>query len=127
MKRIALAGIALAGVVWLAWPYYSAYTIGQAINGEDTVTLESRVSWPSVRQGIKDDFNVFFVQPAADDKTNPFAGLAAALAPALTSYMIDAFMTPSGFAALIGERNLKLAKQEISNQPAKSRSCGSGM
>jgi hypothetical protein len=43
MKSI-LAGAALAGVVWLMWPYYTAYSVGQAINDGDTVALESRVS-----------------------------------------------------------------------------------
>ena len=78
------------------------------------MTNASRVSWPSVRQGIKDDFNALFLN-AGQDKANPFAGLVASLAPAVTSYMIDAFVTPSGLAALIRERDPKLAEQEVSS------------
>ena len=114
MKSI-LAGVALAGAVWLMWPYYTAYSIGQAINDGDTATLESRVSWSSVRQGIKDDVNARFLN-AGQDKANPFAGLVATLAPAVTS-MIDAFITPAGMAALIRKRDPKVANQEISGQP----------
>jgi hypothetical protein len=114
MKSI-LAGAALAGVVWLIWPYYTAYSIGQAINDGDTAALESRVSWPSVRQGFKDDLNAGFLN-VGQDKANPFAGLVAIFAPAVTS-MIDEFVTPAGLAALIRKRDLKMAKQEDSGQP----------
>jgi hypothetical protein len=48
VKRIGVAIAAAASVVWLAWPYLSAYSTAQAINDGDTVALETRISWPAV-------------------------------------------------------------------------------
>ena len=83
MKSIALAIAAAASVGWLAWPYVTAYGIAQAINDGDAAALETRVSWPAVRQGFKDDLNAALpslVNEKQVDKAQPFGGLLSACA-----------------------------------------------
>jgi hypothetical protein len=109
VKRIAGAIAAAASVGWLAWPYLSAYGIAQAINNGDTVALETRVSWPSVRQGFKDDLNAALPLLANEqqvDKAQLFGGLLSALIPIMIDKMVDAYMTPSGFATRLREHKL---------------------
>lgn len=111
-KWIAILVLALA--VWFAWPYYTLHRIGQAVNEGDAATLESYISWDSVRQGIKEDVNAAFTQVMAKSseeiKKNIFAGLAAAFAPAIVNQVVEAYMTPEGLASLMRNRKAYIAK-----------------
>ena len=109
MKSIAIGIAAAASVVWVAWPYLSAYSTAQAINDGDTVALETRVSWPAVRQGFKDDLNAALpnlVNEQQVDKAQPLGGLLTSFIPVMIDKMVDTHMTPSAFATRLREHKL---------------------
>ena len=94
MKKIALP-LAMLGLVWLAWPYFTAHNIARANNDGGTVAMETRISWPSLRQGFKDSLNALFVSlenVEQSDGRNPYGMVeTAATAPMLSASEIDLF------------------------------------
>lgn len=55
MKKIAslLALTILVGVGYALWPVLTAYQIRQAVKSGDSITLERKIVWPSVRDSLK--------------------------------------------------------------------------
>ena len=98
----------VAVVGWIAWPYYAAYDLAVAVREGEVSTLEARVAWDSVRQGLRGDLNaVLLGKLSADARTGTNsgaklgAGLAIMLGPAIIDRMIDSYVTPQAIAAAI--------------------------
>jgi hypothetical protein len=98
----------VAVVGWIAWPYYAAYDLAVAVREGEVSTLEARVAWDSVRQGLRGDLNaVLLGKLSADARTDTNsgaklgAGLAIMLGPAIIDRMIDSYVTPQAIAAAI--------------------------
>ena len=89
--------------LWIAWPYYAAYSLFIAFRDGDVSVLEDRVAWDSVRQGLRGDLNVSFLGTLTADlkKDDPFAigPLAMVLGPAIINQVIDNYLTPQAIAA----------------------------
>lgn len=95
-------------LAWLAWPYYAAYDLVQAVQSGDVVALEHRVEWPSVREGLREDFKAAFAKKMVADASRGDkagsalgAGLAALIGPKIIDTAVDAYVTPQGIATLI--------------------------
>jgi len=109
LKKTVFAGIALAAIGWVAWPYYSLHSLATAIRDGDVVTLEGKVQWDSLRSGLRDDLKG--AMAAAMSKKTASAsgsdalgmGLAAMLGPAIIDRAVEAYVTPQGLANLISE------------------------
>ena len=87
MNRLFVAAAATILVVlgWTAWPYYAVFDFANAIDQGDQVALEHRVDWESVRRGLRDDLNAFFMENIRgkdDNATSPLATGLVALARA---------------------------------------------
>ena len=123
----ALIALTLLIVGWIAWPYYAAFSLMEAVREGDVSTLEKRVDWNSVRQALRGDLNAFFLQhlkgkAKPDDSSDAMAtGFAALLGPAVVNQMIDGYVTPQAIAALAGNENAK-AGELTSNGNNASRS-----
>jgi hypothetical protein len=109
MKTI-LGVILLAILGWIAWPYYAVYDLIKAAKEGDATTLERRVVWDGVRQGLREDFNAILAKKVAEQSTKPQdqsailgAGFAAVLGPVIINQMVDAYVTPQAVAAIIRE------------------------
>jgi hypothetical protein len=94
-----LATILSVGVTYVAFPYVTLYRLGAAIRGGDTVTLESLVDWPAVREGIKED-----VCDLAADAPDPKNGaelppFGASFIRGVASGAIDQAVTPQALLA----------------------------
>lgn len=121
MKKVVLVFV-LVGIAWIAWPYYAVYDLVTAVQNGDQEALERRIDWPSLRQGLRDDFNSMFMRKLAADaqrkRDEPGAALGASLAalmgPAIIDRAIDAYVTPSGIAALIKNGRPAPASQGLS-------------
>jgi len=107
MKKLIAGAVALA-VVWMVWPYYALYDLANSINRADPTGLERRIEWASVRQGLREDLNQFFVRNVAQEIAGRgfpgaavSASLGAMIGPALIDKTLNALATPQAVAALI--------------------------
>lgn len=109
-KKSVIIGLAAVAAAYIAYPYFSLWRLGVALENKDAAALESKIEWPSVRQGLKDDFNALFMTQMAasmkDQEDNAaFAALGMALGGAIVNQMIDSIVTPQGIAILFqGDR-----------------------
>jgi Protein of unknown function (DUF2939) len=106
---LAFAGVAI--VMLLAWyfvsPFFALSSIATAVKSGDRDRLSIAVDFPSVRAGLKEQLDAFILKRANADpsmRNNPFAGLAMMLAPVMVDRIIDGYVTPDGFAALLSRR-----------------------
>lgn len=106
-----LAVILLVGYV--AYPYWSLYRLGEALEIGDEAALKRYVDWRSVRAGLKEDFSGMLSREAgraiAEGDREALVGgaIASALGSALIEPVIDLVVTPEGLAALIREGRMK--------------------
>jgi hypothetical protein len=101
---VAIPAVLLAG--WIVWPYYAVYDLALAVREGDVSTLEARVAWDSVRQGLRGDLNAVLLKKfSADAKTDARSrdalgtGLAVILGPVIMDRMVDSYVTPQAVAA----------------------------
>jgi len=89
MNKLLIGACALcAGALWFVAPYLTLYTFVTAVKAGDQKTLQEMVSWPDVRQGLKEDLNAVLAKQAANNKNlkdNPFGSFA----PVLASVIMD--------------------------------------
>jgi hypothetical protein len=108
LRRKWLFAIPVAVIAgWIAWPYYAAYDLLVAVREGDVSTLETRVAWESVRQGLRGDLNAALLQNistgAKTDSSSGEAlgsGLAMVLGPVIVDRIVDSYVTPQGVAAV---------------------------
>jgi hypothetical protein len=98
------AGVCVV-LLWIVWPFYSVLALMSAVREKDAVRVEPKVDWPSLRQGLRDDLNALMLLQARRSSGGSgtdamAAGILAALGPAMVNSMVDAYVTPSGLAAL---------------------------
>lgn len=109
MKRPLIIGAVVLALVlvvgfYLASPLLAVRSLQAAIADRDTTRLERLVDFPTVRDGLKRQVNAQIMtslqtEPSLQD--NPFAGLAALMAPMVVEQAVDAYVTPEGMAALL--------------------------
>jgi hypothetical protein len=99
MKKIA-AFLVFLTAVYVAYPYFALYRLGEALRTQDVEAIDGKVDWTRVRQGIKDDVNAALLDKVRPDDANPLAGLGVALAGKLASPVVDAAVTPAGLIAV---------------------------
>lgn len=106
-RKIVIAAVLLicATIAWLASPYYALYDLATALREGDVTTLENRVDWESVRQGLRGDLNAALFQKAtADSQTGETsalgAGFAVVLGPAIINNLVDGYVTPQAISKL---------------------------
>jgi outer membrane murein-binding lipoprotein Lpp len=112
MKKI---GLLIMGVVvaYAAYPYWSLYRLGKALEVEDEGSLKHYVDWPAVRSGLKEDISGMLSRNAgraiaSGDGAEPLSGIfAATVGNAMLEPLIDALVTPQGLAAMIREGHTK--------------------
>lgn len=103
---IAGAVVILFGGAYFGSPYMAAKSLADAAQAGDKDKLDAMVDFPSVRDGLKSQFNAALtanMQNDPDMKDNPFAGLGMMI-PAITDRMVDSVVTPDGIAAMVKAR-----------------------
>jgi hypothetical protein len=106
----------LAVVFWVAWPYYAVVSLMAAAREGDVATLEHRVDWNSVRQGLRGDLNALILKSMADKGASDDAmakGFAALLGPAVINNMVDGYVTPQGIAAMVKNEKPQAASDAL--------------
>jgi Protein of unknown function (DUF2939) len=57
-----LIGTCCAAALWIASPYFALFNFVVALKAGDQPVLEKQVSWPDVRQGLKEDFGAMLAE-----------------------------------------------------------------
>ena len=109
-KRSAFSSLLILAVLFAAvWMYFTPYLamnrLQKAAKEGDTEALNELVDFPALRESVKTNVRSAVSHSVGRDRNNPFAVLGGILAGAMASPLVDAFVTPSGIAALTeGER-----------------------
>lgn len=92
-------------LIWVAWPYYAIYDLMAAVRAGDVNALERRVTWDSVRQGLRAELNAMLLAKLSDSPSNAGSnlgnGLAAVLGPAIVNQAVDNYVTPQAIASAV--------------------------
>ena len=101
--------VVLIGLAYAASPLWAAYQIRQAALDADSATLDARIEWVEVRRHLKQTMRGevserFFPPLKADGEAGALRRIAEALAPRVTSALIDRYVTPEGLPRLVAYR-----------------------
>lgn len=103
-KIVTLIIIILAALIIYvaAGPFITIHQIKAGIDAQDPEKLSENIDFPALRSNLKEQFNAAFIKESVNElEGNPFAAMAMGLASQLVNNLVDAFITPSGLAALM--------------------------
>ncbi|MBL8772213.1 MAG: DUF2939 domain-containing protein [Phenylobacterium sp.] len=109
MSKKLWIGAAIGAVVlfvgaYAGSPLLAASALRSAAMAGDADKLQRLVDFPAVRESLKGQLNAMIVQSMQSDpdlRDNPFAGLAAVMAPAIVNQAIEGYVTPDGIGAMM--------------------------
>jgi hypothetical protein len=102
VRRLIWLGIA-AGLLFLAWPFWSGWQLRQAMRTRDTASLETRVDWPTLRANLKPKF-AEAVRADASRSGAVVGAVKRALGGVLADKGIDVIVTPGNLARILAGR-----------------------
>ena len=82
-------------LIYAASPYFSFWRFTTALRSGDSAALRSRMDFPAIRASLKKQLVARFTQGTTGHKRWNNLG------PTLIDQIVDAYVTPEGFAALI--------------------------
>src|SRR6185436_7220516 len=98
-STLLVLAVLFAGV-WLYFtPYLALNRLQKAARNGDSEAMAEMVDFPSLRESVKTNVRTQ-VERAVGRRSNPIGVLGGLLAGAVTSPLVDAFVTPQGIAAL---------------------------
>lgn len=100
----AVVAAVAVGAAYVGSPFLAANGLRAAAQSGDVDKLQRLVDFPAVRESLKGQLNAMVVQAIQSDpdlKDNPFAGIAAVMAPAIVNQAIDGYVTSEGIAAMM--------------------------
>lgn len=116
-SRTRIVGLALVlalAAAYFASPLGALYALKSAVQSGSKDRLDALVDFPAVRDDLKSQINARIAQAVnePDMKDNPFAGLAALVAPAIVGRMVDMAVTPDGISTLIRDGKIEQASDQ---------------
>lgn len=101
---LALGAIA---AIYFAWPFWSAYSIADAVQRRDAVALSRKVDFETLRVSLKQTIGeqttvALANKSNADDADKAVSGFASLFAPMIVNGFVEGLVTPQGLANLIG-------------------------
>jgi hypothetical protein len=115
MKRKLLLIVGFACILYVAWPYYAAYRLADALEAGDQIALDELVEWPTLREGLKADISAALMAKSSTELKEDARGIAtafaAAIGPMLAERLVSTYVTPQGLARLIQARKTKNGEQ----------------
>lgn len=132
-KKTLIAGVAAVAIVfagaYFASPLLAANALRGAAQAGDADKLQRLVDFPAVRESLKGQLNTMVTQSIQSDpemQNNPFAGLAAVMAPAIVNQAVDGYVTADGLSAMMAADRPKVSPPGApaapkADAPAKSK------
>lgn len=88
-------------VAYVVWPFWSAYSIRQAIENEDTEYLEQAIEWDSVKATLKPSLVAYAVDRPPDGRRSGLLRRARAYyGRRMVNKFVDVYVTPQGLPEL---------------------------
>ena len=128
-RRVSLIGqlkwpliiVITLAAVYVALPYYSFWRFTEALKSADQKQFEAMVDFRSVRESLKKQLKAKLAEGRAHEpkKEKSLLGLSDQFAPRLIDTLVDAYVTPSGLAALLADaQNVNAARAAAGNAEA---------
>ena len=101
MKKIYVLTVVVLAGYFVGSPYLTLMNLKSDIDSRNGESLAEKVDFPSVRESLKDQFNVAMAKATMDssNEDDPWgaagAALGAAFASTLVNGMVDGLVTPS--------------------------------
>jgi hypothetical protein len=128
MRKITYAALLLIVLAtsYVAYPFYTAWAIREAMQSGDSGYLEKKIEWDSVRESLRQSIGAAALTPgAADDATQApeqtpslWQRLKMGIGRRAVDGIVDNYVTPEGLPQLFGVRN---AYREVSGEAAAHR------
>lgn len=112
MGRLAktTAAVCVSAIAYMAWPFYSALQIRDAMIAGDTSTLTRKIQWESVRATLKASLSaeaLARLEKAPDaPKPSLWQRVKATVAPRMAESVIDRYVTPEQLPVFLGYRRI---------------------
>ncbi len=130
MRKLTYAALSLfvLAASYVAYPFFTAWSIREAMREGDSAYLERKIEWDSVRTSLRQSIGAAAFAPAAGNDEG--AAQAPEQAPGLWQRLkmsvgrravdgiVDKYVTPEGLPQLFGVRN---AYREVSGEAAELR------
>ena len=129
VRRLFAAAVLLvgAGAAYAAVPFYTAWTIREAVKANDSAYLERKIAWTSVRATLKESLGKYAVNAAGDlaePPANPtwWQRTKAYFGKGAIDRFVETTVTPTGLHAALQARKQYQATFETPEDPAKKPS-----
>lgn len=109
MKKIFIVLVLLAASFYAAWPAYSLYQIANGVQTRDETKLESKVSWPDLRESLRAPVTERVTKEINNQSKGRgiegvLAGqVAGEFTPKLVEKILDTYVTPKGVITLANQ------------------------
>ncbi len=120
LKWPLIAVLALLAL-YVVSPYYSFWRFTEALKAGDQKRFEAMVDFRAVRESLKTQLKGKLAEGRANEpkKEKSLLGLSDQFAPRLIDTLVDAYVTPSGLAALLADaKNVNAARSPGGNPEA---------
>jgi len=97
-RRLCLASFSVAGLIYLASPFLSLWSLAGAVTRDDQTALRSDCDWERVRDGLKRSLGLPGLQKASDDELPAFGE---SFAAGVASGMIDEDVSPARLGEIL--------------------------
>jgi hypothetical protein len=120
VSRIAL--VALAGAAYVAYPFWSAWSLREAIKNGDTATIERSVEWERVRTTLRESLSrqAQFIPEinAAGEAIKPtlWQRVKTTFGQPMLDRFIESYVTPEGLPQLFSYR--QTYREKIKGEPS---------
>lgn len=110
MKKLVLLVCLLVATYVYATPYITVYQMRAAAENDDATALSAHIEFPTLRQGVKDQFNALIAKETTEKMAdNPLAALGASFGSMLVDGMVNVYMSPAGVTELMKGDKPKLS------------------
>ena len=117
---VIIALVVVIGGYFYASPYLVLNNIKSAVEVGDSEKLSAYIDYPSVRQGLKDQFKAKILNDVATDKTNEWQALGAKFASTMIDKVVDTMVTPEGVTLLLQGKIFKDGLMSPMNEDSQS-------
>ena len=109
--------LVLLGVLYCAWPYYTASAVRKALSEGNQNELAGSIDFPTVRQSLKEQIETQIPKSGVPDASGNTQDSASSAVRLMINNSIDYFVTPDGITALVRDSGSLAKTDQITVTP----------